>query len=153
MKKILFLAILAGLLMPCCKTPKKLSTQMTKQGIAGYVFESAGNQMPMKDAQAYNPKGLQTTVYVYELTNIQQVDRIGETPYYKAIHTRPVTSIQSDSTGSFTIQLAPGRYSLFIRPGENFYSNLFDGEQNIFPVEVIAGKQTQVKFIYDTGTH
>ncbi len=120
---------------------------MKKQGITGVVTEVSGNQMPMKNApRSYaGSPGILTTVFVYQPTNISQVNRIETSPVYTAIHTKLVASIETDSTGKFAISLPPGSYSLFVKQGKGYYANLFDTNNNISLFTVKEGKLTEVK--------
>lgn len=116
---------------------------MITQGITGYITEAIGNQMPMKGEPLPTARGILTTVLVYEPTNISQVSRIGTSPIYTAINTKQVASVKTDSTGAFTIELPPGSYSLFVKQGKQFYSNLFDVNNNIALFTVEEGKLTR----------
>ena len=107
-----------------------------KQGISGFVYLESGNRMPMKGAEPQKARGLSTTIYVYEATSLGQVSRVGVSPYYTAIYSKPVTTVLSDSTGAFTVGLAPGIYSLFVKQGNRFYANTFDTNNLIAPVTV-----------------
>jgi len=101
----------------------------------------------MKGAIPKTAKGLSTTIYIYELTNTGQVSRVGPTPFYTTIRTRRVTTAYSDSTGAFTIRLAPGRYSLFVKQGDRFYANSFDAGNNIAPVSVQKDRLSPVRIM------
>ncbi|MDE3236688.1 MAG: carboxypeptidase regulatory-like domain-containing protein [Bacteroidota bacterium] len=115
-----------------------------KQGIEGFVYRISGNRMPAPNAPAVPPAGFTTTVYIYALTNLNNVTRIGQTPFYQSIATALITTTQSDSTGHFNIQLPEGKYSLFIKLKDQFYSNLYDTENNIAPVEVKKGMMSKI---------
>ncbi|GAC1443100.1 MAG: hypothetical protein NVSMB63_11860 [Sediminibacterium sp.] len=151
MKHILFLIAMATLTFCSCKSRKIAPSQVTEQGIAGYVQEISGNRMPMKDAPPVVPQPVQTTVFVYEPTNITQVAQIGTSPLYTAISTKMVASVESDSTGAFMVALPAGNYSLFVRRGNAYYANLFDTGNNISLFTVEEGKLTKVKIIIDSA--
>src|SRR5579871_900809 len=72
-----------------------------KQGIEGYVFRISGNRMPSPDVKLPPPQPFKTTVYIYELTNIKQVDRQATSAFYFSIKTKLVKKIQSDKNGYF----------------------------------------------------
>ena len=55
----------------------------------------------------------------------------------------------SDTNGYFNAKLPVGSYSLFIKVDSLYYANLFDGENNIFPVKVVQNKMTKVEFKMD----
>lgn len=117
-----------------------------RSGIKGHVYLVTGNQMPSPDVPRSSPKGTKTTVYIYELTNISQVSREGVSAFYRAISTKPVREVQTADDGSFSVKLKPGKYSLFVKKGDLFYSSVFDSGNNIHPVEVVKGKMTEDNF-------
>ena len=124
---------------------------MITQGITGQITEATGNQMPMKDAPLPVGKGILTTVLIYEPTNTSQVSRIGTSPVYTAISTKLVASVDTDSTGAFTVNLPAGSYSLFVKQGKQFYANLFDVNNNIALFTVEEGKLTRADLKISSG--
>ena len=122
---------------------------MNQQGIEGYVYRLSGNQMPSPDRKPSPPKGIKTTLYVYQLTNISQVIRQGESPFYSSIKTNFVSKIETDTNGYFNIIIEPGRYSLFTKKDTLFFANWFDKDNNISPAEVLPAKMTKVEFTVD----
>ncbi|MGN6294910.1 MAG: hypothetical protein ACTHMV_19320 [Chitinophagaceae bacterium] len=121
----------------------------SRTGIKGHVYLVKGNQMPSPDRKPSTPAGLETELYVYALTSIDQVKRVGITAFYSEVNTSLITTAKTDASGAFSVKLPPGTYSLFIKKGENYYANLFDDKNNIFPVEVVQGKMTEVEFKAD----
>lgn len=118
-----------------------------KQGIQGQILWEAGNQMPSPDAPPSNGRrGVERTVYVYELTNSSQTTS-QDGIFHTNIKTKLVTQVKTDANGKFAVNLKPGRYSLFTKEEQGLYANLFDGEMNIFPVEVKEGEVTTVEFL------
>ncbi|GAA4435102.1 hypothetical protein GCM10023188_26810 [Pontibacter saemangeumensis] len=117
-----------------------------EQGIAGKVLWQSGNQMPSPDAPPSKGKGVQRTVYVYQLTNGAQASTT-DGVFHTNIQTDLVTQVQTDANGNFAVSLKPGRYSLFTKEEKGLYANLFDGENNIYPVEVEEGQVTSVEFL------
>ncbi len=136
MKQILFILLSIGSLQMGCSSVKNSTTNTIKQGISGFVTEVTGNRMPSPDAPSAPPKGIQTTVLVYESTNLDQVTQIGTSPEYTVINTKLVASVQTDSTGHFAVPLPVGDYSLFVQEGKAFYANLFDENNRIAPFTV-----------------
>lgn len=118
-----------------------------QQGIQGHVYKVSGNQMPSPDAPRSKPAGIKTTLYVYDLTNTSQVSEEGG--FYKTISTNLVKEITTDDSGYFKSSLKPGMYSLFVKKGDLFYSNIFDDKMNIHPVEVKKGEWKEVEFKAD----
>lgn len=124
---------------------------MISQGISGTVLEKKGNQMPMKGGPSSSGKPFITTVFIYEPTNLSQVQRTGTSPVYTAIRTKLVASVKTDSTGSFHIQLPVGAYSLFIQQGNQYYANLFDTDNHIALFKVAEGKITEANLVISSG--
>lgn len=123
-----------------------------KEGIKGYVYLVKGNQMPSpgEPLPAKNP--LSTTLYIYELTNVNQVTRSEpHAPFYSAIQTKLIKQVESNKKGYFKVKLPPGQYSIFVKKGNLFYANLFDDKNNIAPIKVEKGKfaEVEVRADYD----
>jgi len=133
----------------CSSIKNTSSRQMHQQGIEGYVYRLSGNQMPSPDRKPLAPKGIKTTLYIYQLTNISQVIRLGQSPLYSSIKTKLVSKIETDTNGYFNIIIEPGRYSLFTKKNELFFANWFDKDNNIAPAEVLPGKMTKVEITVD----
>lgn len=119
--------------------------QPDRTGIEGQVYIVAGNLMPAPGHPPPKHRGIRSTLYIYELTNIQQVTGApGGSPYYTAIKTRMVCRTDTDSNGYFKALLPPGLYSVFTKKGNLFYAGRRDDRNNIAPVEVTPGKMTKV---------
>ena len=115
-----------------------ITTACFRQGIKGNVYLVSGNQMPSPDLPPSKPKGLKTTLAIFELTNTSQIKKSGK--FYEKPSTKLVELIQTDETGAYKMKLKPGKYSLFIRIDSLYYSNVFDDKFNIHPVEIKKGK-------------
>jgi hypothetical protein len=132
-----------------CMSSKKAASAAAgiEQGVEGFVREEKGNLMPSPDRELPPPKGVSTTVYVYELTNVSQTQRVDVSPFYQNISTRLVQSVMADSSGYFAVSLPPGDYSLFTKVKGVFYANNFDGQNNIAPVKVEEKKVSKVNIL------
>jgi len=119
------------------------------QGIEGYVYRISGNQMPSPDIKPTPPKGIKTALYIFDLTNISQTVRQGQSSFYLSVKTKLIKKVETDSTGYFKVKLPTGHYSLFTKKAELFYANWFDGNNNIAPVEVLPRKLSRVEFKID----
>lgn len=117
-----------------------------EQGIAGQVLWVSGNQMPSPDAPPSKGRGVQRTLYIYELTNASQANTT-DGVFHTNIQTNLVTQVVTDANGNFAVSLKPGRYSLFSKEEKGLFASLYDGEMNINPVEVQEGQVTQVEFL------
>ncbi len=103
--------------------------------------------MPSPNApKSSGKRGAQRTLYIYELTKGTQTNTL-EGVFHTNIQTNLVTQVVTDANGNFAVGLAPGKYSLFSKEEKGLYANLFDGENNIFPVEVQQGQVTTVEFL------
>lgn len=122
-----------------------------KEGLKGKIYRVQGNQMPAPGEPSTLPQPFQTTLYIYELTNMAQVKRASEASFYTAINTKLVKEIRPDKKGSFKVKLPPGQYSLFVKKDDLFYANIFDDKNNIAPVTVEKGKYTTVEVKADYG--
>lgn len=143
MKHILFFAAVSTVAGFACSPVKNSQSQTINQGITGRITEVTGNQMPTKDLQPGSRKGVLTTVYIYEPTNVSQVTPVNGSPAeYTAIRTKQVASVTTDSTGQFTVALPTGAYSVFISYKNRFYANLFDSQNNIALFKVEENKLT-----------
>jgi hypothetical protein len=119
-----------------------------QQGVAGFVYELVGNQMPSPDRPG-NPDGspIQTIVYVYELTN--QKEQTQEAGIYTNITTRKIAAIKTATNGEFKIALPEGNYSLFVKVEEGLFANLFDDKMNIHPITISKDQITTTKVKVD----
>ena len=115
-----------------------------RQGISGHVYLVKGNQMPSPDIKPTLPPPLQTTVYIYELTNTSQVQQASDPAFYTTINTRLVKEVRTNKKGHFKARLNPGQYSLFIKKDNLYYANIYDIKNNIAPVTVEKKKFTEV---------
>ena len=118
-----------------------------RQGIKGNVYLVKGDQMPSPDRPPSKGKGIKTTLYIYELTNVNETAQQGA--FYTSINSKLVKEVTTGEDGSFKVKLKPGWYSLFVKKGEMFYSNIFDGKNNIHPVEVKKGEWAEEDFKAD----
>lgn len=114
-------------------------------GIEGSVYLIGGNRMPAPGVKRGPLQGIRSTVYIYGLTNISQVTRAAQSPYYSSIRTDLVRVANTDDTGYFKVLLPPGHYSVFTKKGNLFYASRMDDRNNIAPVEVLPGKLTKVE--------
>lgn len=145
MYKNLFLLVGFSVIFSACLFEKKaISNKKIKQGISGYVFLVAGNQMPAPNAPSPKPQPFSSTIYIYKLTNIKDVIRINESPMYTAICTRLVDSTVSDAKGAFVIALPVGSYSLFTKVDGYYYANSYDEKNNIQRVNVLKDSVTNI---------
>jgi hypothetical protein len=121
------------------------------QGIEGFIYRVSGNQMPSPNRSRTRLYGLQTTLFIYEATNIKDVTRKNTSAFYLFINKKLIATVLSDSTGHFAVELPVGSYSLFTKVNGLLYANSFDVENNIGLVKVIKGKMTSTIITVDAG--
>lgn len=142
--KVFFTLFGLSLLVAGCRSTKtEQKTRGIEQGVAGYVREAKGNNMPSPDAPIAEPQPFATTVYVYALTRIGEVSRKDAAPFYDAVHTKLIDSVSADQNGFYALALPPGDYSLFTRVDGRLYANAFGPANEIAPVRVEAGRITK----------
>jgi hypothetical protein len=131
MFKILFSLSVIIVIIIACSSTKHAKNAMIKQGLSGCIYEVTGNQMPMKGEDLAKPRGISIEIFIYEATNITQVQKVGTSSFYNDINTKLITSVTSDSTGKFSVALPVGNYSIFIKIGKQFFANRFNERNDI----------------------
>ncbi|MES2279318.1 MAG: carboxypeptidase regulatory-like domain-containing protein [Bacteroidota bacterium] len=114
------------------------------QGLGGYVYQLQGNQMPSPGKPASHGRGVSREIYIYEPTSISQTE--GSSPVFKAIKTRLVARAKSDSLGHYSVNLAPGKYSVFIKEGQQFFAAESNGDGILNPVTIAPKTITPKNF-------
>ncbi|MEN8192728.1 MAG: hypothetical protein ABFS12_07910 [Bacteroidota bacterium] len=140
-------AVLLLLLLVSCNSPTEVTEIQTEptihQGVWGFVKFWEGDFMPPA-AGSITP--VERNVLIYELTSIEEVEKVGYSPFYNSINTDLIASRQSNSKGFFQIELPEGEYSIFILEDSLFYSNSFDGYGNINPFKVEKDSLAKIEF-------
>ncbi len=103
--------------------------------------------MPAPGKPAVEAKPIITTIYIYEATNLSQVERVGSSPFYETISTRFIKSVASDESGKFSLALPAGSYSIFTKVDGKFYANSFDSKNNIALTVVEENKFSEVNIV------
>ena len=96
----------------------------------------------MKGIEQKISKGYACTVLIFEPTTLNETTPHNISNLYELIHTKQVASVDTDSSGHFSVDLPVGEYSLFIRLGNKYYSNLFNQYNQIGLFEVLPNKYT-----------
>ena len=89
--------------------------------------------------------GVRREVLIYPLMNRSRLEDL-EGGFYALPDQEPLKTVSSGNDGTFSLRLDPGSYSLFVKEDGKLYANLSDGEGNVHPVEVEAGKVTEIEF-------
>lgn len=121
------------------------------QGVIGQVTWLAGNQMPTITTDGKNKKKttgseqIKRIVRVYPLVKISDVTL--EDGLFKSVAAKPITEVESDENGQYSINLSPGRYTILIVEEGGLFANIFDGEGNIQPVTVRENEWTLLDIV------
>lgn len=133
-----------------CKAPQgSITSEISiNEGIAGRVLWREGNFMPTIDGGDQGKSiGISREILIFELTNINQVTQRDE--FFTDIKSRLIKSVTSNPDGIFEVAIEPGTYSVFTKEEGGLFANIYDGENNIFPVTVDSGKVTGVTIVID----
>ena len=146
---ILSLLTLVSTLTTCAQKPRsaKSSKSSVTQGICGTVVEKRGNHMPSPDSPRPNPSGtaVEREVLIFPLLNMSQID-VGDNGFINSVReARPVKTLKSGKDGKLCDSLPVGQYSVVVREPKGLYANLFDTENNIFPVNVQKNRRSDVR--------
>jgi hypothetical protein len=140
---ILFLFAITTFFLSSCSVIKDGKPTIS-QGVFGRVLFLQGNQMPSPDKKNTGGKPAMRKILIYELTKLNETE--GQSPLFKEIKSRLVATVTSNTEGYFQCKLPIGKYSIFTEEKEAdanvklFFANLFEGNGEITPFEVIANK-------------
>lgn len=144
--KRLFIIILTPIAIISCSMQKRLQIS---QGAEGHITRLTGNQMPMKGRPQPKGKGIIADVVIYKATSVQQAQ--GHIPLFTLVNGQPVAQTQSDSTGYYKVALPVGKYSVFVKVGEQFFAAETDGQGTLNPVEVTIRQIAQRNVVVNVG--
>ncbi|MEB2781287.1 carboxypeptidase regulatory-like domain-containing protein [Algoriphagus sp. C2-6-M1] len=138
--KLLFASAFTLMLFQCAPY------QPEGQGVVGLVTWLEGNQMPTiavtgkKNKNTTIGEPVKRTLRIYPLMNISDVTL--ENGLFKSVAAKPITEVETDENGQYTVNLSPGRYSILTVEEGGLFANIFDGEGNIQPVTVKENEWT-----------
>jgi hypothetical protein len=146
MKYFLSLAAISTFIFACTATARFTG----QQGISGKVVWLEGNLMPGIGDTTYRERlagiPVQRKLFIYEpATSADAVKTSESEVLYSEIHSKLIKDVETNSDGTFQIELDPGRYSIFTLEEKGLFANIFDGEGIINPVTVEAGKFTEIQ--------
>ncbi|MBD2699637.1 hypothetical protein IC229_03240 [Spirosoma sp. BT702] len=123
---------------------KPLHSKAPTQGICGVVVVKRGNQMPSPDAKTPEAQPVQREVLIFPLLNMNMVDA-GENGFIRSVRSaKPIKTVKSDTAGKFCLTLSTGQYSLLVREPKGLYANLYDSQNNIFPIRIEKNRWSNV---------
>ena len=114
------------------------------QGLSGYIYLVTGNQMPTIGRPQNKGRGVMRDIYIYQPATISQTT--GNSTLFTAVKTKLIAQTKSDSTGHYLVKLAAGKYSVFIKEGDQFFAAESDGTGAINPVEITLNTLTKKDF-------
>lgn len=138
--KLLFASAFTIMLFQCAPY------QPEGQGVVGKVTWLEGNQMPMiaeegkKNKRSTIGDPVKRTVRVYPLIKISDVTL--DNGLFQSVAATPITEIETDENGRYSVNLSPGRYSILTVEEGGLFASIFDGEGNIQPVTVKENEWT-----------
>ncbi|MDO6439475.1 carboxypeptidase regulatory-like domain-containing protein [Cyclobacterium sp. 1_MG-2023] len=141
--KLTYLCFLGLVVFASCKPQK-----MKNQGIHGNVYWIEGNQMPQAsqdEASSLSPAAqnpVKRTIHIHQLTHINQAS-LGDY-LFGSIETPLVASIETNDEGEFSVELPPGKYSIFTVEENGYFASIFDLDSYIHPVHVEKGEWSKV---------
>ncbi len=123
---------------------QKSSRSGHEQGICGTVMEKRGNHMPSPDSPPSRGQPVERELLIFPLLNMSQVEA-GDDGFIKSVGAvKPVKTVKSDKAGKFCVSLPIGRYSIVVQEPKGLYANLFDAQNNIFPVTVQKNRRSTI---------
>ena len=87
-----------------------------------------------KDKRVTIGDPVKRTVRVYPLIKISDVTL--ENGLFQSVAAKPITEIETDENGEYSINLSPGRYSILTVEEGGLFASIFDGDGNIQPVTI-----------------
>ena len=123
-----------------------------KQGATGHVRFWEGDFMPrvVAPGSVPVPSGSLTPVvreiFFYQAVRWPELKRKekGTAPFYEEPGVKLVKKVTSDADGFFQVELAAGKYSVFIKEDQGYYASRGDGRGFVNPVEITEGKITKL---------
>ncbi|WP_192350791.1 carboxypeptidase regulatory-like domain-containing protein [Algoriphagus sp. Y33] len=121
------------------------------QGVVGQVTWLEGNHMPTiveegkKNKRKTIGDPVKRIVRVYPLITISDVTV--ENGLFKSVAAKPITEIETDDYGKYSINLSPGRYSILTVEEGGLFASVFDGDGNIQPATVKEGEWTLLDIV------
>ncbi len=149
-KQIITGFLLCLIFIGCCSQKKlKNSNNLVTQGIAGQVFEVAGNVMPSPDEPQHNFEGIpmKATVAVFALLKHESLQK--KEGMYINMESTAIAQTETNEKGEFKIALPVGSYSVFLKMKEGYYANSFDEKMNVNPVTIKKDSLTILKIKFD----
>lgn len=129
-------------------TSKEIQQVSLQQGIQGKVTRIGGNHMPsnIDQPETAGPEFIQTTIWIFA----GQVAGTGSPRWSVADaqqHARLVRQVESDLDGCYSVELAPGEYTVFAQYDNALYLNAFQGNGSYKSVNVLPNQVLEMDLI------
>ena len=95
-----------------------------KEGIKGQVFWVSGDQMPGPGKSVSPQLGVVRDILIFKKLTVGDVNQNGQ--FIDVKDAEPVTTVRSNSDGTFKAKLPPGDYSVFTREPAGLFANIID---------------------------
>ncbi|WP_139298317.1 carboxypeptidase regulatory-like domain-containing protein [Pedobacter hartonius] len=129
----------AALIVPFACTVRNTQQTGLKEGISGQVTFAEGNMMPGPGQTGMKARGVQRKVYIYKVA--AAADAEGQAPLFKAVRTKLVATVSTDTAGYYSCKLKPGRYSVLTgEENGQLFSSLSNDKGEISPAEVLPNE-------------
>lgn len=137
MKHCLFslLFISTSLHFLACTSLNSQSKSTLREGVRGQVFEKKGNAMPMKGNVTTKGAVFNTVVYAFEPTILSKVEGVNGQICTK-VNSVLVDSARTDGEGKYIIRLKPGKYTLLVKYGSDYFVPYFSGLNELAIIEI-----------------
>jgi hypothetical protein len=107
----------------------RIPVSSIKSNLTGHIYEQKFNSMPMTDRPTATGSPLLTTIYIYEPTLINQIEGgMMSGPIASKINSILVDSVHSDKIGAYSMNLKPGKYSVFVKYEKGYYVPFYAGK-------------------------
>ena len=98
--------------------------------------------MPGPDMPKTEPTPVQRTIVISKVVTMSELK--GTAPLFDLPANMIVKKVESDKSGSFRFELAPGTYSVFTQEVSGYFANSFDGKSRVNAIEVRNGEVSDI---------
>lgn len=127
--------------------PATGNAQSKSQGIHGDVRWLEGNQMPGPGKKMNSGKPVVREIYIYEAVKPDHTTPGKSSTFVEKVNAQLVKCIKNRKDGTFSVSLAPGKYSVFTMEPDGLWANTFDGDGYINTVTVQEGQSTTIHIL------
>jgi len=137
MKRLQYILLACMLIASACKSQPSVTT-----GVSGKVIWLEGNQMPGPGQPESTGEPVERTILICSPIKVDEAQ--GAAPLFTSIPKRIIKSVESNTAGEFSTELAPGTYSIIVKEGDGYFANSFDGNNVLNPVKVSNSEVSEI---------